>query len=141
MEIANRVKTVVQQAIQRNHPSEIDFKNILIQETNPGFEGDYTLVLFPFVKSLKKSPEILGNEWGRLLMESQPGFFSGFNVIKGFLNLTISDHVWMEFLKKEHADDRFGYKEKSGRKVMVEYSYNNKNKILHFGHLRNNFLG
>jgi arginyl-tRNA synthetase len=141
MDIASQVKTAVQHVIQESHPFEIDSKNILIQETKPGFEGDYTLVLFPFVKSLKKSPEILGNEWGRLLLKSHPGFFSDFNVIKGFLNLTISDSVWMEFLTGEYANDRFGYKEKSGRKVMVEYSSPNTNKPLHFGHLRNNFLG
>src|SRR5580693_5267027 len=102
MDIANRVKTAVQQVIQENHPFEIDSKNILVLETKPGFEGDYTLVLFPFVKSLKKSLEILGNEWGSMLVKSHPGFFSDFNVVKGFLNLTVSDSAWLQFLKKEY---------------------------------------
>ncbi|HMH34144.1 MAG TPA: arginine--tRNA ligase, partial [Puia sp.] len=141
MEILNQVKTCMQQVMQDKYELKIEAKDILVNETKPEFEGDYTIVLFSFVKPLKKSPEGLGKELGEALLEKYPGLFSKFNVIKGFLNLSFPDAVWIDFLKKHHADANFGSRERNGQKVMVEYSSPNTNKPLHLGHLRNNFLG
>jgi arginyl-tRNA synthetase len=141
MEIASQVKRIIQEAIEANNLSGIQSKDLSITETKPEFEGDYTLILFPLVKSQRKSPEILGNELGQLFLEKSPQLFSKFNVIKGFLNLTVADSVWIEFLQGEYTNDQFGKKQRTGKKVMVEYSSPNTNKPLHMGHLRNNFLG
>lgn len=115
--------------------------DLTINSTKPEFEGDYTLVLFSFVKQLKKTPEQLGNEIGEVLVKNNPDLFSGYNVIKGFLNLTITDVYWTEVLQSNYNNVRFGFKSPNGEKVMVEYSSPNTNKPLHLGHLRNNFLG
>src|SRR5215467_3931280 len=141
MDIVRRIKKNVQQVIELHYDSNIDVNDIVINETKPEFEGDYTVVLFSFVKKLKKNPEQLGNELGRILLEIQPDLYSSFNVIKGFLNLTITDHALTEFLNKNFKNPDFGKRPKIGRKVMVEYSSPNTNKPLHLGHLRNNFLG
>ncbi len=114
---------------------------LTINNTKPEFEGDYTLVLFSFVKQLKRSPEQLGNEIGQNLVKNNPDFFTAYNVIKGFLNLTISDQYWINFLSENSGNEKFGSKPANGQKVMVEYSSPNTNKPLHLGHLRNNFLG
>ncbi len=141
MDITSRIKKSTQQALQENYQFTISENDILVNETKPEFEGDYTVVLFSFIKSLKKSPEILGNELGKILIENSSGLFSSFNVIKGFLNLTVSDNYWTSFLQQQFGNKDFGRKEKNGKKVMVEYSSPNTNKPLHLGHLRNNFLG
>lgn len=114
---------------------------LTINNTKPEFEGDYTVVLFSFIKQLKKQPEQLGSEMGESLLKKNPELFTGYNVIKGFLNLTIADDYWFNFLQAHYADKKFGYKPANGQKVMVEYSSPNTNKPLHLGHLRNNFLG
>lgn len=115
--------------------------DLTINSTKPEFEGDYTLVLFSFIKILKRSPEALGQELGAALVQSNPGLFVSFNVIKGFLNLSVTDQFWQEFLHTHHADPGFGKGPINGQKVMVEYSSPNTNKPIHLGHLRNNFLG
>ena len=118
--------------------SESDFQ---VNETKPEFEGDYTIVLFALIKTLKKSPEILGKELGEQILKDHPDFFSAYNVIKGFLNLTIDDQQLASLLKENYNDESFGKKQANHKKVMVEYSSPNTNKPLHLGHLRNNFLG
>ena len=114
---------------------------LIINNTKPEFVGDYTLVLFSFVKQLKKSPEQLGNEIGEALVKANPDIFTAYNVIKGFLNLTISDNYWLGFLQSNFSNTKFGNQPANGKKVMVEYSSPNTNKPIHLGHLRNNFLG
>ncbi|MES1221555.1 MAG: arginine--tRNA ligase, partial [Bacteroidota bacterium] len=141
MDISSRVKTITKEAIEELYQTVIETKDILANETKPEFEGDYTVVLFSFVKILKKSPEMLGNELEQYFISKHPSFFSGYNVIKGFLNLAISDFYWIDFLQKNFSNDAFGTKEKNNHRVMVEYSSPNTNKPLHMGHLRNNFLG
>src|SRR5258706_1423843 len=131
MDITDQIRTVTRQVLQDSYQYSMDAKDIQVNETKPEFEGDYTVVLFSFMKSLKKSPEILGNELGQILINSYPVLFSGYNVIKGFLNLSITDAWWKQFLKEHHANNLFGQKEKNGQKVMVEYSSPNTNKPLH----------
>ena len=116
-------------------------KDFQVNQTKPEFEGDYTVVMFSLVKSLKLSPDAIGNRLGDHLVRNYPQLFSKYNIIKGFLNLTVSDAYWQDLLQKNHHDICYGKKAMNGKKVMVEYSSPNTNKPLHLGHLRNNFLG
>ncbi len=116
-------------------------KDFQVNQTKPEFEGDYTVVMFSLVKSLKQSPDAIGNQLGEHLTKNYPQLFSAFNIIKGFLNLTVADAFWMELLQKNYNDICFGKQPMNDKKVMVEYSSPNTNKPLHLGHLRNNFLG
>lgn len=141
MDIINQIRTATATTLQDKYQLTIAVSEILVNETKPEFEGDYTVVLFALVKPLRKSPEVLGNELGKYLLEAHPQLFSGFNVIKGFLNLSVADSRWIAFLQEEHGNEAFGRKAANGQKVMVEYSSPNTNKPLHMGHLRNNFLG
>ncbi|WP_207493396.1 arginine--tRNA ligase [Aridibaculum aurantiacum] len=141
MSVVAQIKEAAVQAINQLYGLSISQDAITVNETKPEFEGDYTLVLFSFIKQLKKAPEALGNELGSHLVQNNSSFFTNFNVIKGFLNLSISTDVWTNFLQAEYANANFGHAAPSGKKVMVEYSSPNTNKPLHLGHLRNNFLG
>jgi len=117
---------------------ESDFQ---VNQTKPEFEGDYTVVLFSLVKNLKKSPDIIGEELGEHLIKNYSTFFSKYNVIKGFLNLTISEEYLLNFLQQNFNNANFGKRKVDGKTIMVEYSSPNTNKPLHLGHLRNNFIG
>jgi arginyl-tRNA synthetase len=141
MSVVFKIKEVTSIAI--NHLYAIDLKpdDVLVNATKPEFEGDYTVVLFAFIKQLKKSPDALGQELGGHIIAANPELFTGFNVIKGFLNLTVSNAYWLNFLQENFAEPSFGHAKANGEKVMVEYSSPNTNKPLHLGHLRNNFLG
>ena len=141
MELVGQIRTATSRILSQLYQYEQEAGSILVNETKPEFEGDYTVVLFSFAKPLKKNLETLGNELGAALVAGNPGLFSSFNVIKGFLNLTIADGYWLAFLHREHDNPAFGRKERHGKKVMIEYSSPNTNKPLHLGHLRNNFLG
>ena len=141
MSIAEQIRKASKKTLKELYSLTIDEKDIQINETKPEFEGDYTLVLFSFIKQLRKSPEQLGKEIGDHLVNNDPDLFSAYNVIKGFLNLTIQNNYWVEFLQKNYSDTNFGKKNTVDKKVMVEYSSPNTNKPLHLGHLRNNFLG
>ena len=112
-----------------------------VNQTKPEFESDYTVVMFSLVKSLKLSPEVIGTALGKHLVEQYPQYFSAYNIIKGFLNLTVSDNYLTTLLQEKYNDTCYGKKALNGKKVMVEYSSPNTNKPLHLGHLRNNFLG
>ena len=113
---------------------------IQIQKTRKEFEGDYTLVTFPLLKASRKSPEATATEIGEHIVASCEQI-SSFNVIKGFLNLSIAPAFWLERFAEMAADENFGMAADSGRTVMVEYSSPNTNKPLHLGHIRNNLLG
>src|SRR5271154_3730740 len=141
MDIINQIKAATLQVLSTNYQFLPENGDISINETKPEFEGDYTVVLFSLVKPLRRSPEVLGNELGQALMGARPDLFSGFNVIKGFLNLTIANSRWLAFLAESYDRADFGRRPVSERTVMVEYSSPNTNKPLHLGHLRNNFLG
>ncbi|MBK8520277.1 MAG: arginine--tRNA ligase [Chitinophagaceae bacterium] len=116
-------------------------KDFQINQTKPEFEGDYTVVMFSLVKSLKLSPDAIGNQLGEHLTKNYPQFFSAYNIIKGFLNLSVADAYWQDLLQTNYNDICYGKKAMNGKKVMVEYASPNTNKPLHLGHLRNIFLG
>ena len=141
MNIAAKMRPLVRQAILDLYGKEIAENDLTINRTKPEFEGDYTLVLFSFVKQIGKKPEQLGQEIGEKLLAEQSSLFTSFNVIKGFLNLVISDGYWLEHLHKNYSIPGYGSSTEKKKKVMVEYSSPNTNKPLHLGHLRNNFLG
>ena len=141
MSIVSEIKPLIVTELKNLYKQDFREPDLTISSTKPEFEGDYTLVLFSFVKQLKKSPEQLGNEIGEALLKANPHIFTAYNVIKGFLNLTISDTYWLGFLQSNFSNTKFGNQPANGRKVMVEYSSPNTNKPIHLGHLRNNFLG
>ncbi len=118
--------------------SETDFQ---VNETKEEFEGDYTVVLFSLLKKTGKNPVVLGEELGAALLQNHPDLFTGYNIIKGFLNLVVADSFWLKMLHENYANPAYGILPANGKKVMVEYSSPNTNKPLHLGHLRNNFLG
>ena len=114
--------------------------NIQIQPTNQEFEGSHTLVCFPLTRISKKGPEDTARAIGEYLLNNA-GVVSSYNVVKGFLNLVISDTAWIEVFDAIVQNQKFGQLPDNGQEIMVEYSSPNTNKPLHLGHLRNNFLG
>lgn len=114
---------------------------VSVNQTKPEFSGDYTVVLFPFVKLLKLKPDELGRRLGEHLVGMEGSIFTAYQVVSGFLNLSVSDSEWLFFLSRTAGRDDLAPHAATGKKVMVEYSSPNTNKPLHFGHLRNIFLG
>ena len=141
MAIVSVIQSAVSAQISQLYQVHLEPASITVSETKPEFEGDYTVVLFALLKTLKKKPEELGNELGQALVAANATLCSGFNVIKGFLNLAVSDSWWLQFLKEQYNNPDYGRHPRNGKRVMVEYSSPNTNKPLHLGHLRNNFLG
>lgn len=141
MSVVNRIKQAAASSIHQLYGTSVQPGQVLVNQTKPEFEGDYTVVLFAFVKELKKSPEQLGQELGTEMVARFPELFTSYNVVKGFLNLTIDGAYWKGFLMNHFNDSLFGHSAPTGNTVMVEYSSPNTNKPLHLGHLRNNFLG
>jgi arginyl-tRNA synthetase len=141
MSIPNLIQHHCIESVKALYGTEIQSGDFQINQTRPEFEGDYTIVLFSLLKKLGKSPDTLGKELGEDLTTRFAEVYSGFNIIKGFLNLTISDSHWIDFLWSQYSSVHFGKKVSGGRKIMVEYSSPNTNKPLHLGHLRNIFLG
>ena len=119
---------------------EVDPSSLALQPTRKEFEGTYTFVVFPFLKIMKGNPEASGTQLGEWLKEHVEEV-ADFNVVKGFLNLEISDSAWVRFFGHLSANESVGSLPSNGEKVMVEFSSPNTNKPLHLGHLRNNFLG
>ena len=141
MTIIQTLQNAVVESLQSLYDKPFTEKDFQVSQTKPEFEGNYTIVLFSLVKNLKRSPEVLGNELGEKLIRDHQHIFSKYNIIKGFLNLTIPDNYLFDLLNKNYNDICFGKHEMNGKKIMVEYSSPNTNKPLHLGHLRNNFLG
>ena len=132
----------VAQAIKKLYGAEVETEKIQLQKTRKEFEGDFTLVVFPFLALSKKRPEETAQEIGEELKSSLP-IISSFNVVKGFLNLAIAPGYWVELLKHIDATEKWGTipVTEASPLVMVEYSSPNTNKPLHLGHIRNNLLG
>jgi arginyl-tRNA synthetase len=141
MFLPDQIKQTTANALQALYGVAIPASSIQVNTTKPEFDGDYTVVLFGFVKTLQKKPETLGNELGNYLLESDSVLFSSFNIVKGFLNLSITDRFWLKFITANSTNNNFGLSDPTHERVMVEYSSPNTNKPLHLGHLRNNFLG
>ncbi len=140
MSITNIIRQAAAEAIRVVYAVDTTPGNVQVNVTKPDFEGDYTIVLFGLIKQLKQSPDNIGNDIGNYLVKNTP-LFTGFNIVKGFLNLTIADKYWTSFLHNNHAEESFGLQPANNETVVVEYSSPNTNKPLHLGHLRNNFLG
>jgi len=140
MQLTQLLKQNIANCIHQLYGASIQTEQVLVNATKPEFEGDYTIVLFAFVKQLGKSPELLGNELGNTMLTKMPGILTHYNIVKGFLNFTISNQYWFDIIKNTEASNLIPITH-SPRKIMVEYSSPNTNKPLHLGHLRNNFLG
>jgi arginyl-tRNA synthetase len=143
MEIADKIMKAVQAVIEELYGQQVPEKMMQLQETRAEFEGQLTLVVFPFLKMSKKAPEATAQEIGEKLVAKVPEVISKFNVIKGFLNLTINPAQWIELLESIQQNPTFGFTPVTEQSplVMIEYSSPNTNKPLHLGHVRNNLLG
>ena len=142
MKIESIIGSAVIDAVKTLYGQEIGEKMVQLQKTKREFEGNLTLVVFPFLKISKKKPEDTAQEIGQYLVENCPAIAS-FNVVKGFLNLVIAQSAWLGLLADINADEKFGEKKatEDSPLVMIEYSSPNTNKPLHLGHVRNNLLG
>jgi arginyl-tRNA synthetase len=142
MTLEGLIRTHVVKAIEALYAQTPDEQLVQLQQTRKEFAGDITLVVFPFVKMARKSPEQVAAEIGEYLKINEPEV-AGYNVIKGFLNIEISQNYWLSFFNSALADNNFGKKkiDESEKAVMIEYSSPNTNKPLHLGHIRNNLLG
>ena len=130
------------EAVKALYGMDATEKMLQLQKTRSEFEGNLTLVVFPFVKAAKKSPEQTGQEIGEYLVQNCDAI-SKFNVVKGFLNLSIADSAWLTLLADIDTDEHYGHRhvDENSPLVMIEYSSPNTNKPLHLGHVRNNLLG
>lgn len=140
MNIETNIANLITQGIQVLYNQTVTPSELTVQPTKKEFEGDFTLVTFALTKLLRKKPEEIGEEIGKYLKENNTDI-ANYNVIKGFLNLKLSESFWLQILAKIAENIDFGKADFHGTKVMVEYSSPNTNKPLHLGHLRNNFLG
>ena len=143
MTIEEKIVAGVLSAVKELYGLEADASQVQLQKTKAEFEGHLTVVVFPFVKAARKKPEQVGEEIGQRLVETLPEVVSKFNVVKGFLNLVVSDAPWIALLNEVNAEGSFGFKPVTEESplVMIEYSSPNTNKPLHLGHVRNNLLG
>ena len=142
MKIEDKLVASVISGLKALYSQEVPEKMVQIQKTKKEFEGHLTLVVFPFLKMSKKGPEQTAQEIGEYLKANDPAV-AAFNVIKGFLNLTIASATWIELLNEIQADEQYGLMQVTDASplVMIEYSSPNTNKPLHLGHVRNNLLG
>ncbi|QIU93198.1 arginine--tRNA ligase [Bacteroides faecium] len=142
MKIEDKLVASVISGLKALYGQEVPEKMVQIQKTKKEFEGHLTLVVFPFLKMSKKGPEQTAQEIGEYLKANEPAV-AAFNVIKGFLNLTIASATWIQLLNEIQADEQYGLVKatETSPLVMIEYSSPNTNKPLHLGHVRNNLLG
>ena len=142
MKIEDKLVASVISGLKALYGQEVPEKMVQMQKTKKEFEGHLTLVVFPFLKMSKKRPEQTAQEIGEYLKANDPAV-AAFNVIKGFLNLTIASATWIELLNEIQADEQYGLMQVTDASplVMIEYSSPNTNKPLHLGHVRNNLLG
>jgi len=143
MKIENEIISSVIAAVKELYGQDVPEKMVALQKTKSNFEGNLTLVVFPFLKMSKKKPEDTAQEIGEYLKKNCANVIADFNVVKGFLNLSIAPAAWVGLLNTINADPKFGEKPvtENSPLVMIEYSSPNTNKPLHLGHVRNNLLG
>ena len=142
MKIEQQIQSAAIAAVKALYGQDVPEKMVQLQKTRSEFEGNLTLVVFPFVKMARKSPEQTAQELGEYLVQNCDAI-SKFNVVKGFLNLSIADQAWLTLLQDIDKDEHYGEKQATDESplVMIEYSSPNTNKPLHLGHVRNNLLG
>ena len=142
MNIESMIQAAALQAVKELYGQDVPEKMVQLQKTRSEFEGNLTLVVFPFLKMSRKKPEDTAQEIGEWLTAHCEAV-AGFNVVKGFLNMSIADEAWLKLLESIDADEHFGLKQATDESplVMIEYSSPNTNKPLHLGHVRNNLLG
>ena len=142
MKIESQIMNAAIEAVKALYGQDVPEKMVQLQKTRSEFEGNLTLVVFPFLKISKKNPEQTASEIGQYLVEHSEAIAS-FNVVKGFLNLVIAPAAWLSLLADIDADEQYGHKQVTDASplVMIEYSSPNTNKPLHLGHVRNNLLG
>ncbi len=142
MRIEEMIQNAAVEAIQTLYNTEVGIDQVQVQNTRKDFVGDVTIVVFPFLRYSKKSPELTAEELGTYLQDNV-SIVEDFNVIKGFLNLVIDEDYWLGILSEVYSDDTFGTTPVTddSELMMVEYSSPNTNKPLHLGHIRNNLLG
>ena len=143
MEITNKICQAVVAGIRDLYGQEVSAESVQLQETRPEFEGNVTLVVFPYLKMSRKRPEETAQQLGEHLLQTVPEVVAKFNVVKGFLNLVIAPAQWILLLQEIRNQERFGFRPvtEDSPLVMIEYSSPNTNKPLHLGHVRNNLLG
>ena len=140
MNISEHIQAGIASALSEVFDLSVDAESIIVQPTRKEFEGDYTAVIFPFVKQLRKSPDQIGEALGDHLVNKDPNV-EGYNVVKGFLNMSLSEGFWQRLLRDMSNNDKWSvYQPQKGR-VLVEFSSPNTNKPLHLGHIRNILLG
>ena len=143
MKIEAKITEAVKAIVEELYGQQVPDKMVQLQQTRPEFEGQITLVVFPFTKMSHKAPDATAQEIGERLKEKMPEVISGFNAVKGFLNLSISSRQWISLLQEIQTNPKFGFIPVTDESplVMIEYSSPNTNKPLHLGHVRNNLLG
>ena len=143
MKIEDRITEAVKAIVEELYGQPVTDKMVQLQQTRAEFEGQITLVVFPFTKMSRKAPDATAQEIGERLMAKLPEVISGYNAVKGFLNLSISSSQWISLLQEIQTNPKFGFKPVTDESplVMIEYSSPNTNKPLHLGHVRNNLLG
>ncbi len=143
MDIQQKLVASVISGLKALYGQDVPAAQVQLQKTKKEFEGHLTLVVFPFLRMSKKGPEQTAQEIGEYLLAHEPSLVAKFNVIKGFLNLTIASSAWIELLNDIQANPHYGLTEATDQSplVMIEYSSPNTNKPLHLGHVRNNLLG
>ena len=142
MNIESAIQSAVIAAVKQLYGQDVPEKMVQLQKTKSNFEGNLTLVVFPLLKLSHKKPEETATEIGQWLKDNCSQV-SGFNVVKGFLNLVVPASAYLDLLRQIDADPKWGEKEATDKSplVMIEYSSPNTNKPLHLGHVRNNLLG
>ena len=142
MNIETKLTESIVSAIYSLYGAEVESSMVQLQKTKKEFQGHLTLVVFPFLKLSKKRPEETAQEIGAYLLANEPAV-AAFNVIKGFLNITVASECWIDLLNQIHSDPNYGFTKADAQSplVMIEYSSPNTNKPLHLGHVRNNLLG
>lgn len=141
MTLEQQISVLVKEAVKTLYGVEAENTQIQLQKTRPEFEGNLTVVVFPFVKLARKAPAQVATEIGEKLMADGSGLIARFNAVQGFLNLVIDDAFWVKQLEAIDAEANYGQQPDRNQLMMVEYSSPNTNKPLHLGHVRNNLLG
>ena len=141
MTLEETLKQHVKAAVKALYGIDAQDNQIQLQKTRPEFEGNITLVVFPFVKLARKAPAMVADEIGQWLMANSQSIIAKYNAVQGFLNMSIADAFWIEQLEAIAANSQYGEQADRNQLMMVEYSSPNTNKPLHLGHVRNNLLG